>query len=98
MTMAGATTGLLPAGELIPYHLDHQPLRAPTVELAVEDRLPGPEVELAVSDRQDHLVVDKEVLQVRIAVVLAAAVVPVVAGIGEQLPGDVVRRLLPARR
>src|SRR3954454_5827257 len=97
MTMAGATTGLLPAGELIPYHLDHQPLRAPSVELAVEDRLPRPEVELSLGDRQDDLVVDQEVLEMGIAVVLAAAVMPLVAGVGKQLARHIVRGLLPAR-
>ena len=42
--------------------------------------------------------VDEQVLQVGVAVVLAAAVVAVVAGIGQQLAGDLVGRLLPARR
>jgi hypothetical protein len=43
-------------------------------------------------------VVDEHVLEVRVAVVLAAAVVPVVAALGQQLAGHVVRRRLPARR
>ena len=30
---------------LLPHHLDHEPLRSPAVELAVEDLLPGPEIE-----------------------------------------------------
>jgi hypothetical protein len=43
-------------------------------------------------------VVHQQVLQVRVAVVLAAAVVAVVAWVGHQLAGHVVGRLLPARR
>src|SRR3954454_4204023 len=101
ITMAGATTGLrleVTPADLFTHHLDHQSLRAAAVELAVEDRLPRPQVELPVSDRQDDLVVHQQVLQMRVAVVLAAAVVPVVAGVGQELARYVVRRLLPARR
>src|SRR3954454_1260686 len=83
---------------LLPQHLDDQPLRPAAVELGVEDLLPRAEVEAAGGDRQDHLVVDEQVLEVSVAVVLAAAMVAVVAGGGKQLAGDVVRRLLPARR
>lgn len=54
-----------------PNRLDHEALRAPPVELAVEDLLPGAEIELAVGDRDDHLVVDQQVLQMRVAVVLS---------------------------
>ena len=42
--------------------------------------------------------VGEQVLEVGVAVVLAAAVVAVVARVGRELAGDVVRRLLPARR
>src|SRR5262245_36215183 len=59
----------------IAHHLDHQPLRAPAIELAVEDRLPRAEVEAPLGDRQDHLVVDQQVLEVSVPVVLAAPVV-----------------------
>ena len=68
-------------------------LRPPAVELAVEDLLPGPEVEPALGHRDDHLVVDEQVLEVRVAVVLAAAVVAIVARVGQQLARDLVRRL-----
>ena len=68
------------------------------VELGVEDRLPRAEVEPPVGDRQHDLVVDEQVLPVRVAVVLAAAVVAEVAGVGRELARDVVRRLLPRRR
>jgi uncharacterized membrane protein YccC len=40
----------------------------------------------------------EQVLEVRVAVVLAAAVVTVVAGVRQQLARHVVGRLLPARR
>jgi hypothetical protein len=43
-------------------------------------------------------VVDEQVLQMRVAVVLATAVVAVVAGVGQQRSRRLVRRLLPARR
>ena len=58
---------------LLAQDLDHEPLRAAAVELAVEDRLPGAEVEPAGGHRDDHLVVDEQVLEVGVAVVLAAA-------------------------
>ena len=68
-----------------PEHLDDEPLRPPAVELAVEDGLPRAEVEPPFGDRQHDLVVDEQVLEVRVAVVLAAAVVAVVAGVGGEL-------------
>jgi hypothetical protein len=43
-------------------------------------------------------VVDEQVLPVRVAVVLAAAVVAEVAGVGRELGGDVVGRRAPGRR
>ena len=82
----------------LPQHLDDHPLRPAAVELAVEHLLPRAEVEAAVGDRHDHLVVDEQVLQAGVAVVLAAAVVAVVARVGQQLARHLVRRLLPARR
>src|SRR5713101_1606746 len=79
-------------------HLDHEPLVAPAVELGVEDRLPRAEVEPAVGARDDRLVVADQVLEVGVAVVLAAAVVPVVAATGQQLARDLGGRRAPARR
>src|SRR5215210_3018247 len=76
----------------VSQNLDHQPLAAAPVELGVEDRLPGTEVQPAVGDRQDHLMMDQEVLEVGVAVVLAAAVVAVVAGIRQQRSGHLVGR------
>src|SRR3954452_14598775 len=83
---------------LLPQHLDDQPLRPAAVELGVEDLLPRAEVEAALGDRDDRLVVDEQVLEVGVAVVLAARVVTVVAGIGRQLARRLVGRLLPAGR
>ena len=70
-------------------HLDDEPLIA-AVELRVEDGLPRAEVEPAVRHRDDHLVVDEQVLPVRVAVVLAAAVVAEVAGVRAERGRDVV--------
>src|SRR5436190_23774820 len=83
--------------DLLAEDLDNQPLRAAAVELGVEDLLPRAEVEPALGDRDDRLVMDEQVLQVGVAVVLAAAVVAVVALVGKELAGDLVRRLLPTR-
>ena len=81
------------AGRYSPMHLDHEPLPAAAVELRVEDLLPRAEVEPALGHRQHDLVVDEQVLEVRVAVVLAAAVVAVVAGVGQQLARRLVGRL-----
>ena len=83
---------------LLAQHLDHEPLRPAAVELGVEDLLPRAEVEPTLGDRDDHLVVDEQVLEVGVPVVLAAGVMTVVAGIGGELAGDRVRWWLPARR
>ena len=81
-SMLGETRAPSALGGLLAEHLDHEPLRPAAVELEVEDRLPRAEVEPALGHRDDHLVVDEQVLEVRVAVVLAAAVVAVVAGVG----------------
>jgi hypothetical protein len=49
------------------------------VELGVEDLLSRPEVELPRRGRQEHPIVHDGSLQVRVGVVLAGLVVPVVA-------------------
>src|SRR5262245_1024256 len=61
-------------------HLDEDALRAPAVELAVEDLLPRTEVELAVRHRDDDLAAHDLALVVGVAVVLARAVVMVALG------------------
>jgi len=58
----------------LPHGLDHQPLPPLAVELGIEDLLPGPEIELARGDGDDDLVVNQQVLQVRVAIVLATPV------------------------
>ena len=83
--LAGLAGGADAERRSLPKHLDDHPLGPPAVELAVEDLLPGAEVEPAVGHRHDHLVVHEQVLQMGVAVVLAAAVVAVVARVGEQL-------------
>src|SRR5207244_11028846 len=88
----------LPCSALLAEHLDDQALAAPTVELTVEHLLPGTEVEPAVRHRDDHLMVDEQILQVRVAVVLPPGVVAIVARIGQQRLRHVVGRRLPAWR
>jgi hypothetical protein len=56
------------------------------------------EVESARGHRHDRLVMDQQVLQVGIAVVLAAAVMAVIAPVGRQLRGYLVRGRLPTWR
>src|SRR5262245_59601161 len=70
MTSSGAIPAvpLVSAPSLIPDHLDHQPLRPAPVELDVEDGLPRPQVQPPLGDREHHLLVGKQVLQVRVAV------------------------------
>src|ERR671911_2044932 len=100
MTRSGAAPNA-PAGSdrsLIPDHLDHQALGAASVKLAVEDRLPWTQVQPPVGDRQHNLLVRQQVLQVRVAVVLSPSVMTVVPALREQLPGDLVGGLFPARR
>jgi hypothetical protein len=74
--------GLLPTAghsvaDLLPDDLDQHALGASTVELAVEDLLPGAEVEFPLGDRHNDLSAHHLPLHVSISVVLAGAVVPV---------------------
>ena len=64
----------MPNPALFPKNLDDEALGSLSVELGVEDLLPRPEVEPAIGHRDDRLMVDEQVLQVGVAVVLAAAV------------------------
>lgn len=52
LAVRGATTS-----NLLPHHFDDQPLAPLSVELAVEDCLPGPQVEKPFRYWDDHLVV-----------------------------------------
>src|SRR5207302_5796945 len=83
---------------LFPHHLYDETLGAAAIELAVEDLLPRPEVQSPLGDRHHHLVVDEQILEMRVAVVLAATVVAVVARVGQQIAGDLPVGLLPTRR
>ena len=49
-----------------------------SVEFRVVNLLPGAEIEFALSHRHDHLVVNQQAFQMRIAIGLARAVVPVI--------------------
>ena len=60
-------------GALLPQDLDDHPFGPPPVELRVEDLLPRAEIEASGGHRDDHLVMDEQVLEMAVAVVLAAA-------------------------
>src|SRR3990172_8630863 len=62
---------------------DENALSAPSIELAVEDLLPGTEIELAIGDGDHHLAPHDLPLQVRVGIVLAG---PVVAIARDRLP------------
>src|SRR5581483_11527833 len=83
---------------LLTHHLHDQPLRAPAVELAIEDLLPRPQIEPAVRGRHDHLMMDEQILQVRIAVVFTAPVVAIVAWVRQQLARNLAVWFMPAGR
>jgi len=70
---------------LLPHRLHDHALAPLPVELGVEDLLPRPEVQLAGGDRHDDLVVHEDRLQVRVAVVLAGAVVLVIGTLGREV-------------
>src|SRR5258707_5578760 len=63
---------------LLAHHLDDEPLGALAVELGIKNLLPGAEVEVTFGERQDHLVVDDDILEVGIAVGFAGLVMAVI--------------------
>jgi hypothetical protein len=67
--------------------LDQRAFPAPAVELAVEDLLPGSEVEFAAGDGHHHFAAHHLALHVRVGIVFAGAVVPVLRHrlVGRQL-------------
>ena len=67
---------------LFTNHFDQDTLGAAAIEFAVEDLLPRAEVELAVGHSDHHLAAHHLALVMRIAVVLAGAVVMVPHGAG----------------
>src|SRR5580658_5723792 len=56
-----------------------------SVELGVIHLLPGSEVEAPVRHRNDHLMMNQQTFQVRIAVGLAGAVMPIIVAVRRQL-------------
>jgi hypothetical protein len=89
---------VLGEARLFADRLDHQAFVATPIELDIEDRLPRPEIQLALGNRHDDLVMHEHVLEMSIAVVLAAPVMAIVAWVGQQLAGGVVGRSLPGGR
>jgi hypothetical protein len=57
--------------------LDQHPLPSPAVKLPVEDALPRAEVETAVGHRDHHLAAHHLALQMRVGIVLARPIVPI---------------------
>ena len=69
---------------LFSHYFNDDPLVALPIELGVEDLLPGAEVEFSVGDQHDHLVVDDQRFQVRVAVVFPRLVVLIVLAEGRK--------------
>src|SRR5580704_16065528 len=67
------------------HHLDDESLVALPVELGIKDALPRAEVETPRGHRNDDLVMHEHRLEMRVAVVLTGAVVPVVFARRRQL-------------
>jgi hypothetical protein len=65
------------SSDLFTYDLDQHPFPPAAVELPVKDPLPGAKIEPAVGHRHDHLATHDLPLQVRVGIVLAGAVVPI---------------------
>src|ERR1039458_4983161 len=76
----GARKGADDCRNLLAEHLDQDALGAAAVEFAVEDLFPGAEVELAGRDRDYHLAAHHLALMMRVAVVLAGAIVMIPLG------------------
>src|SRR5215470_10939891 len=62
---------------LLPNNLHQNALAPSSVKLAVEDLFPGAEVQLSASDRDDHFASHDLAFYMRVGIVLAGIVVPV---------------------
>lgn len=73
--------------ELLANDFDQHALLSSTVELAIEDLLPGTEIQLARGDGDDHFPAHHLPLQVRISIILARAVMAILPNrlMGRQL-------------
>jgi hypothetical protein len=65
------------SSDLLTYDLGQHPLPPPAVKLPVKDPLPGAKIETAVGYRDDDLAAHYLPFQMRVRVILAGAVVPV---------------------
>src|ERR1044071_210516 len=74
------------AARLLTDGLEDHPLVPPTIALEVKNLLPRAQIELAGRDRKDDLMAEQKVLEMRVAVVLARPVMPVV-GSGRGIVG-----------
>ena len=74
-----------PWQSLIAHDLDNEPLVTLTVKFCVKDALPRAEVEAPLGYGHNHFVMNEQAFQVRVAIVLACAVVPVIFAKRSQL-------------
>jgi hypothetical protein len=87
--------GLESLAWLLAHNLDHQPLGSQAVEFGVENVLPWAQVESTGRDGHYDLMMHEHVLEVRVPVVLARAVMPVVTAVRHEVRSDLVVRFLP---
>jgi hypothetical protein len=80
---------------LFAHDLDYQSLGSAAVKFGVEDFLPWAEIECPGRDGHYHLVMDKQVLKVRVAVVLTRAVVAIITAVGHEVRSDLAGWSLP---
>src|SRR5215467_6184207 len=65
--------------------LEQHALRAASVEFAVVDALPRSEVEFAIGDGHEHLMAEQHPLEVRVRVVFARLMMPIVESMRREL-------------
>src|SRR6266511_2267032 len=70
---------------LLSHHFYDDTFPPLAIELSVEDLLPRSEIQLARRDRHHHLVSHQRALQVRVGVVFAGLVMPVIQSRRRQL-------------
>src|SRR5260370_12935047 len=73
-----------PQTDSLSHHLDNDAFRALSVELGIINLLPGPEIEAPVGHRHNHLMMHHQALEMRVAIRLAGAMMPVVLAIRSQ--------------
>src|SRR5882672_6396978 len=67
-----------PCADLLSHNLNNHSLVTLPIELSIKDSLPGSKVELPIGYRHDDLVMNQQGLQMRVAVILARLMMPVI--------------------